>query len=99
MEPETIVGGTTRARERFPELFDAASRGRPVTIVSGERQVMMLARSLYLEILRRLEIAEETAAMLADTDVLRKLRESQEDIGAGRGVSPDDAERLLGLEE
>jgi hypothetical protein len=36
---ETIVAGTSKARREFARLYDVASKGTPVTIVAGERQV------------------------------------------------------------
>lgn len=96
---ETIVGGTTRARNEFSRYFDVASKGRPVTIVAGDRSVTMVARDSLIDVYNRLQVAEETIAMLLDPTVTQRLIASREDIKAGRGISPAEAARLLGLEE
>ncbi len=95
---ETIVSGTTRARSEFRKLFDLASRGTPVTIVAGDRAVTMLARERLGDLIRRVQIAEETASLLSDPEILRKLMRSLEDISAKKGISPAEARRLLGIE-
>lgn len=96
---ETIVSGTTRARNEFSKLFDLASRGKPVTIVAGDHAVTMLARSQIADLIRRVQIAEETAALLSDPETLRKVLRSLEDVKGRKGLTPADARRLLGLEE
>jgi len=95
---ETIVAGTSKARKEFARLFDVASRGTPVTIIAGERQVTMVDRDVWLALLRRAAISEDTAALLADSEALRKLKKSEGDVRARRGVSIDEARRRLRLE-
>ncbi len=98
--PEKIISGTTRARHRLSSLIRDASRGTPVTIVApGGVAVTIISREQWLELRKRVETAEETVAMLADPESIRKLRESLQDMKAGRGVSSDEAARLLGLDE
>lgn len=96
---ERIVSGTTKARKELAHLMDVASKGTPVTIVAGERLVTMIARDTWLSLIERASLAEDTAALLADPEAMRKLRESHRDVKAGRGVSIDEAARLLGLEK
>lgn len=95
---ETIVAGTSKARKEFARLFTVASKGTPVTIIAGERQVTMVDRDIWLALLRRAAIAEDTAALLADPEALRKLKRSEHDVRAGRGVSIAEARRRLGLQ-
>lgn len=95
---ERIVDGTTAARQRFAELFDAAASGTATLIVSGERQVLMVDRAVVLDLLDRLEAAEETLALLTDPEVLRNLARSEEQARAGDGIGLEEATRLLGLD-
>jgi len=95
---ETIVAGTSKARKEFARLFVVASKGTPVTIIAGERQVTMVDRDVWLALLRRAAIAEDTAALLADPEALQKLKRSERDIRAGRGVSVAEARRQLRLQ-
>ncbi len=95
---ETIVAGTTKARKEFARLFDVASKGTPVTIVAGERSVTMVDRDIWLSLLRRAAVSEDTTALLADTKALQKLKRSEEDVRAHRGLSVQEARRRLGLE-
>lgn len=95
---ETIVAGTTKARKEFARLFDVASKGTPVTIVAGERSVTMVDRDVWLSLLRRAAVSEDTAALLADTKALQKLKRSEQDVRARRGLSVQEARRRLGLE-
>lgn len=96
---ERIVDGTTAARQQFADLFELASGGTPVLVVSGDRQVLMIDRRAILELAERVEAAEETLTMLAAPELLEKLRKSEEDVRAARGVSPEEASRLLGIDE
>ncbi len=96
---ERIVDGTTSARQRFADLFETAASGTPVLIVSGDRQVLMVERSMVLDLIERIEAAEETLALMSDPEALRKIVRSEDDARSGQGISPDDAARLLGLEE
>lgn len=96
---ETIVAGTSRARRELPRLIDAASRGTPVTIVAGERQVTMVARDLWVKLVDQASLAQDTAALLADPDALRRVQRSLGDIKARRGLSVGEARKLLGLEK
>jgi hypothetical protein len=95
---ETIVAGTSKARREFARLFEIASKGTPVTIVAGERQVTMVDRVAWLDLLRLAAAAEETAALLADREALRKLKRSEVDVRARRGVTVAEARRRLGIE-
>lgn len=95
---EMIVAGTSKARKEFARLFAVASKGTPVTIIAGERQVTMVDRDVWLALLRRAAIAEDTAALLADPKALRKLKRSEQDVRAGRGVSIGEARRRLALQ-
>lgn len=95
---ETIVAGTSKARRDFARLFDVASKGTPVTIVAGERQVTMVDRDVWLVLLRRAAVLDDTASLLADSKALRKLKKSEADIRAGRGMSIEEARRVLRLE-
>jgi PHD/YefM family antitoxin component YafN of YafNO toxin-antitoxin module len=96
---ETFVAGTTDARKRLSRLVEAASKGTPVTIVAGDRIVTMVARDAWVSLLERVQAAEETAALLADPEAMRRLRQSRRDIKAGRGVGVAEAARLLNAEE
>lgn len=96
---ERIVDGTTAARQHFADLFEDAASGTPVVVVSGQRQVLMLDRATVLEVVERLEAAEETLALLANPDAITRLARSEEDVRAGKGIGIDEAARLLGLEE
>jgi len=98
MAIETIVAGTSRARRDFARLFDVASKGTPVTIVAGERQVTMVDRDVWLALLRRAAVLDDTASLLADSKALQKLKKSEADIRAGRGMSIEEARRMLRLE-
>lgn len=96
---ERIVDGTTAARQRFPELFEVAASGTPVLIVSGDRQVLMVERGAILDLLDRLEAAEEALALATDPEALRRLVSSHREARAGEGPTVEEAARLLGLEE
>ncbi len=70
---ETIVAGTSRARREFARLFEAASKGTPVTIVAGERQVTMVDRDLWLALLRR----AGRGVGITDARRVRRVRDPQ----------------------
>lgn len=97
---EQIITGTSEARRRFSELVERASKGIPVTIAAGgKRVVTLISRDMWISLLERLDAAEETAAMLSEPDTLRKLLQSHEDAKSGRGITIEEAERLLGHED
>lgn len=96
---ETIITGATEARRRLSELLDKASRGIPVTIAAGRRLVTIVDREEWLSLLERVEAAEETAALLADPKSMQRLLRSEQDVRRRRGVSVEEARRLLGLPE
>jgi antitoxin YefM len=82
----------TEARAKLSDLLDELEnrhehvvitrRGRPAAVlVSAEEQ----------------ELLEETLEILQDEELLRALRESEQDVRDGRLIALDDVRRELGL--
>lgn len=95
-------------RKNLASYLDQVRRGRPVSIVQGNQaDVALIRRDTLADILDQLEkacqlIAEleaqvETYEILADTDLLGKIRRSEEDIAQGRFVTLDELQTGLGV--
>ena len=82
----------TEARARLTELLDEIqSRHEHVVITrNGRPAAVMLSTEEY-------EAIEETLEILQDEETLSALRESKDDVKAGRLFSLDEVRRELGL--
>jgi len=82
----------TEARARLSELLDELeARHEHVVITRNGRPVAVLAPAEEQEVL------EETIEVLQDEELLRALRESEEDVKSGRLTSLREVRRELGL--
>ncbi len=82
----------TEARARLTELLDdVETRHEHVVITRNGRPAAVILSPAELEAL------EETVEVLQDEATLNALRESKEDVEAGRLSSLDDVKRELGL--
>jgi prevent-host-death family protein len=82
----------TEARSKLSELLDDLERRHEhVVITRNGRPAGVLIPAAELEAI------EETLEILEDEDLLRALRESEEDVKAGRVSSLSEVRRELGL--
>jgi antitoxin YefM len=82
----------TEARARLTELLDdVGERHEHVVITRNGRPVAVVVSPEEWEAL------EETVEILQDEELLVALRESEEDVQAGRLFSLDEVKRELGL--
>lgn len=82
----------TEARSRLTELLDAVeARHEHVVITRNGRPAAVVVSTEEWEAL------EETVEVLQDEELLTALRESEEDVAAGRLFSLDEVKRELGL--
>ncbi len=82
----------TEARARLTELLDdVEARHEHVVITRKGRPVAVVVSTEEWEAL------EETLEILQDEETLAALRESEEDVKAGRVFSLDEVRRELGL--
>ena len=82
----------TEARARLTELLDdVETRHEHVVITRNGRPAAVVVSPDEWEAL------EETVEVLQDEELLAALRESQEDVEAGRLFSLDEVKRELGL--
>ena len=82
----------TEARARLTELLDEVeTRHEHVVITRKGRPAAVVVSPEEWEAL------EETVEVLQDEDLLTALRESEEDVKAGRLFSLDEVRRELGL--
>jgi antitoxin YefM len=82
----------TEARARLSELVDEVeSRHEHVVITrNGRPAAVVISLAEY-------EALEETLEILQDEELLRALRESDDDVKAGRVSTLDEVRRELGL--
>jgi antitoxin YefM len=82
----------TEARARLSELLDELeTRHEHVVITRNGRPAAVLVSADEQEVL------EETLEILQDEDLLQALRESEEDVRAGRLTTLREVRRELGL--
>jgi prevent-host-death family protein len=82
----------SEARARLSELLDdVEQRQEHLVITRNGRPAAVVLSSEEFEALA------ETVEVLGDPDTLQALRESEEDVKAGRVYSLDDVRRELGL--
>jgi len=82
----------TEARARLSELLDELeARHEHVVITRNGRPVAVLVPAEEQEVL------EETLEVLQDEELLRALRESEDDVKSGRLTSLREVRRELGL--
>ncbi len=88
----------TDLRKNLSAYLDKARHGQPITIVQGNRaDVALVSRADLAAVLReadrahrlaeQLESIIETAEIMADEETMDKIRQSEEDITAGRYVT------------
>ena len=88
----------TDLRKNLSTYLDKVRRGQPITIVQGNRaDVALVSRADLAAVLReadrahrlaeQLESIIETAEIMADEETMDKIRQSEEDITAGRYVT------------
>ncbi|HEY7951389.1 MAG TPA: type II toxin-antitoxin system Phd/YefM family antitoxin [Solirubrobacteraceae bacterium] len=82
----------TEARTRLSELFDEVERQQEHVIITrnGHPAAVVVSADEY-------EALEETLEILNDEETLAALRESEEDVQAGRVYGLDAVRRELGL--
>lgn len=82
----------TEARAGFSELLDEIGERHEHVVVTrnGRPAAVVLSADEY-------EVIEETLEVLDDDEALEALRESEEDVRAGRLFSLDEVKRELGL--
>jgi len=83
----------TEARARFAELPARLATDRTIVVQKNGRPVMAVVDPEYLETLL------ETVEVLSDTDAMRALVDSLDDLRAGRVVERDEARRRLDLDD
>ena len=88
----------TDLRKNLSAYLDKARRGQPITIVQGNQaDVALVSRADLAAVLReadrarrlaeQLESIIETAEIMADEEMMEKIRQSEEDITAGRYIT------------
>jgi len=88
----------TDLRNNLSAYLEKVRHGQPITIVQGNRaDVALVSRADLAAALREADRARrladqldsiiETAAVLADDEIMDKIRRSEEDITAGRYVT------------
>ncbi len=84
----------TVARATLSDLLDEvhASRDHVVITRNGRPVALLMSLDEY-------ESLQETIDVLSDEDTLAALRESEEDVKAGRTYSWDEVKRELGLDK
>ncbi len=84
----------TEARATLSDLLDEvqASRDHVVITRNGHPVALLMSLDEY-------ESLQETIDVLSDEDTLEALRESEEDVKAGRTYSWDEVKRELGLDK
>jgi len=98
----------TDLRKNLASYLDQARRGRPISIVQGNQaDVALIRRDTLADILNQLETARqlvveleaqvETYEILADADLLDKIRRSEEDVAQDRFVTLDELQAELGV--
>jgi antitoxin YefM len=82
----------TEARTRLSELFDEVEQRHEHMVITrnGHPAAVLLSAGEY-------EALEETLEILNDEDTLAALRESEQDVQAGRVFGLDSVRRELGL--
>lgn len=82
----------TEARARLTELLDEVAKRHEHVVITrnGRPTAVVLSTEEY-------DALEETLEILEDDETLEALRESEEDVKAGRLSSLDQVRRELGL--
>jgi prevent-host-death family protein len=88
--PKTVP--FTEARRRFSELVDEVEQRHEHLVITrnGRPAAVVLSADEY-------DALEETLAVLEDEETLGALRESEEDVRAGRLFSLAEVKRDLGI--
>jgi prevent-host-death family protein len=97
----------TDLRKNLSAYLDKVRLGQPITIVQGNRaDVALVSRADLAAVLReadrarrlaeQLESIIETAEIIADEETMDKIRQSEEDITAGRYVTLNELKAELG---
>ena len=84
----------SEARARLSELLDEIRGSQEHVVITRNGRPVALLMSLD-----EYESLEETIEVLSDEDTLAALRESEEDVKAGRTYSWDEVKRELGLDK
>jgi len=98
----------TELRKNLSAYLEKARRGQPITIVQGNRaDVALINRADLAAALREADRARrladyldsliETAEILADDEMMDKIRRSMEDVEHNRYVTIEEAKAQLGL--
>ena len=98
----------TDLRKNLSAYLEKARRGQPITIVQGNRaDVALISRAELAAALREADRARrladyldsliETAEILADDEMMDKIRRSMEDVENDRYVTIEEAKAQLGL--
>ena len=82
----------TEARSRLTELLDEVEAKHEHVVITrnGRTAAVVLSTDEY-------EAIEETLEIVQDAETMAALRESEEDVKAGRLFSLDEVKRELGL--
>ncbi len=84
----------SEARAGLSDLLDEVHASRDHVVITRNGRPVGLLMSLD-----EYESLQETIDVLSDEDTLEALRESEEDVKAGRTYSWDDVKRELGLDK
>ena len=95
-------------RKNLSSYLEKVRNGQPISIVQGDKaDVALIRRDTLRQVYGQLEearkaVAElerliETYEILADDDLMDKIRRSEEDIAQGRFISLEDLKAELGL--
>ncbi len=92
----------SEVRKNLASLLREVAAGKgPVSIAQDSHvEVSLISRRDWIGLRERLEILEdlaETYEILNDTDLMRRLRESEKNIRRGRGYSLNRSRRMMGL--
>jgi prevent-host-death family protein len=98
----------TELRRNLSAYLEKARRGQPITIVQGNQaDVALVSRADLAAALREadrarrladhLESIIETAEILADDEMMDKIRRGMEDVKNNRYVTVEEAKAQLGL--
>ncbi|MBI3762112.1 MAG: type II toxin-antitoxin system Phd/YefM family antitoxin [Chloroflexi bacterium] len=92
---DTIVSFTD-FRENLTAYINRVRRGQPVSVTEGKKaDIIIIKRDEIARLLRRIEELEalvETYEILSDSKAMDEIRQSEEDITAGRFVTLDELE-------
>lgn len=83
-------------RKNLTTYINKARRGQPVSVTDGKKaELLLVKREQVARLLRRLEELEalvETYEILSDPEAMEDIRQSEEDIAAGRTIALEELE-------